>query len=734
MQLVGHGEARSAAEERGLTDPEDFRRAALVINGQVTVFVSSAFAPLTRAAAEALEPLELALSDRRACERLLARVGRHVTVSPDTLERVRELLPLADLLESLDPDAEPAQVVEAVAEAVNAIRGLAELDPAELEGLPGSLSDPAGWADLAAALPDVLLAGWLSSNQPALHALMRLTGICALENSGRTTRERFRWDALGATLGDPAAALRETVGWESEFAAWPLQRELGLALGRMGLPVRVRPRSRPVAEALAGEAVEVPTGVESDVVLFSGANGDGAVEAGLIFACSTDDGPTVYVGNQAYGELEAPLALSDAWTLRASGNIEGSGSRRCAPAPIGLELVGGSAALGTSLALEGRPPGGPWNLLGDGDGTRVELDGVTIELGLAGTASEPEAYLLARVDDGGLRIALDLGGADSFLRGALGEGPVIEAGGQLRFGSRSGLAFEGGLGLSVTLPVERQVGPFYIASVTIELGASGDGVRFAATTVADVTLGPVVGSVTDVGAALLLAPDAGGDGLAGLAGALEFVPPTASASAWTSRASSAAAGSSTSTRRSAATPAWASWTCSASASSRPACSRPGSRAHSRLVDVPEPGRAVHRRPARLRLHAQRRRRARRDRPRPRRGRARRGRALRVARRDPVPRERDRGRRADPGGDRRDLPLGGRPVRVRPDGEDRLGHADAGRARRGGGDPAAGPADGVAARRARARCCRARTRRSSSCTSTSRARSTSPRARSRSTRR
>ena len=39
VQLVGHGEARSAADERGLTDPEDFRRAALVINGQVTVFV-----------------------------------------------------------------------------------------------------------------------------------------------------------------------------------------------------------------------------------------------------------------------------------------------------------------------------------------------------------------------------------------------------------------------------------------------------------------------------------------------------------------------------------------------------------------------------------------------------------------------------------------------------------------------------------------------------------------------
>ena len=285
------------------------------------------FAPLTRAAGEALEPLELALSDRRACERLLAQVGRHVSVSPDTFERVRELLPLAELLESLEPDAELDEVVAAVAEAVNAIRALSELDAAELEGLPGSLADPAAWVDLAAALPEVLLAGWLSRNQPALHALMRLTGICTLESSsGRTTRERFRWDALGAVLADPATALRETVAWDGEFAAWPLQRELGLALGRVGLPVRVRPRSRPVAEALAGQAVEVPTGAESDVVLFSGANGDGAVEAGIVFACSTDGGPTVYIGNQAYGAFTEPLALSDSWTLEAAGDIAGSGT------------------------------------------------------------------------------------------------------------------------------------------------------------------------------------------------------------------------------------------------------------------------------------------------------------------------------------------------------------------------------------------------------------------------
>ena len=94
----------------------------------------------------------------------------------------------------------------------------------------------------------------------------------------------------------------------------------------------------------------------------------------------------------------------------------------------------------------------------------------------------------------------------------------------------------------------------------------------------------------------------------------------------------------------------------------------------RLVAVPQPRRPLHRHPARVRLHAQRRRRARRDRPRPRRRRPRRGGAHRLARPDPVRREPDCRRGADPRRDRRRVPHGGRAVRVRPDREDRLGHA------------------------------------------------------------
>ena len=66
------------------------------------------------------------------------------------------------------------------------------------------------------------------------------------------------------------------------------------------------------------------------------------------------------------------------------------------------------------------------------------------------------------------------------------------------------------------------------------------------------------------------------------------------------------------------------------------------------------------------------------------------------------REPDCRRGADPRRDRRGVPHGGRAVRVRPDREDRLGHPDADRARRGRGHPAPGAVVDHAARGAQRR--------------------------------
>ena len=496
------------------------------------------YTPLARSAALALQPLADALADRESCERLLRDLGWQIPVTDSTLEQIHDLLPLLDVLQALPALVEEldsgsgsagaiASLADATGEIVRAIEALSSLDAADLESLPGNLANPAAWADLSAALPDLLLARWLAQAAPPLFALLRLTGVCMSEPAGRTQRDRFRWELLGAALADPAAAAADTVGWrDGTFHHWWLQRELGLSLARLGLPVRIRAQQPAVAEAIAGAPVEVVSGMQSDVVLFSGETPGGALaEVGLLFACARNGEPTLYVGNLAYGELTEAIPIGAAWSLEAAGSIDGTATMGVRIQPSGLELVDGGGSLGASIALEGRPDE-PWLLIGGNDGTRVELDHARLELGVEGDLDDPEAYALVRVDEGALRFVLDLGEGDAFLRDVIGEPPVIEAGFELRWGTRSGIAFSGGLGLAVTLVIERALGPLYVESLSLALAPADAGARLEATTVAALTVGPFETRVSGVGAALELQSATDGDQLAGLDAKLAFVPPT----------------------------------------------------------------------------------------------------------------------------------------------------------------------------------------------------------------
>jgi hypothetical protein len=119
---------------------------------------------------------------------------------------------------------------------------------------------------------------------------------------------------------------------------------------------------------------------------------------------------------------------------------------------------------------------------------------------------------------------LDLGAADAFLRSVIGAPPTISAGGELRWGTTAGLAFGGGVGLEVTLPIDKDAGPLHVDSLSLALGLGGAGARLAATAVAGLTIGPFQAAVGGIGAALELT--SGGDGIAGLGAQLAFVPPT----------------------------------------------------------------------------------------------------------------------------------------------------------------------------------------------------------------
>ncbi len=499
----------------------------------------SGYAPLLTAAASALEPLTTALRDPRSCQRLLADLGWRVGVSDETLAALGGLLPIADTLARLPSQVEAiassgaadpvaiAEIADDLAQIAAAIGALADIDAAAIAELPAPLSAPETWADLAAALPDLLLRRYLSRHVPALYGVLRLLGICTEEGRHPTTRTRFRWDAIGEAIASPGSALSQTIGWGGDFQSGALQREIARTLARLGLLVRVAPRQAAVAEALAGAPVEVVTGIETDVTLFHGLTPAGtAMRAGVVFACSDDAGGSLYVGNLCHGDTAQPVQVGAGWTLSLRGELDGSATTGVLVTPQGASVVGGEPALATAVVLAGRPER-PWVLLGSPSGTRVELDALTVEIGIGGDITAPEAYLLAHIDDGAFRVVLDLGAADAFLRGVIGDTPpTISGGGELRWDTTSGLHFTGGLGLEVTITIDAAAGPIHVDSLTLALGAGAAGARLAATAGAGLAIGPFSATLAGIGAALDLVPTAAGDSPVALDATLAFIPPT----------------------------------------------------------------------------------------------------------------------------------------------------------------------------------------------------------------
>ena len=240
------------------------------------------------------------------------------------------------------------------------------------------------------------LARWLARHAAPLHLLLRLTGVLGRDETPRGGRDRLRWDALAGALAEPDAAIRQSTGWGGGFAAWPVQRDLGRALARLGAPVQLRPRSATVAEALAGAPVAQPAGTETGIVLAS-AN---SAEVGVVVAFEPMDGGTLLVANVATASSTSrcPSATA-AGPSTASGELDGTATAGVRVTPSGLTLIGGEPTLEASLALEGAfSP--PKILAGSATGTRLELDGARLELGVEGDLDDPEAYALVRVDEG----------------------------------------------------------------------------------------------------------------------------------------------------------------------------------------------------------------------------------------------------------------------------------------------------------------------------------------------
>lgn len=445
--------------------------------------------------------------------------------------------PTPDLDTNLDLIEAVAAVVGRVDELIG---GDASIDTSQL---PPPLDDPAQLGNVLRDTVDVVVARFLSDDMRALNTALLLAGI----------RERYEpgpinWSQIPALFDDPGAALADSYGWGGVL---DLSR-LDAAIAGLGDVLPLPLRRAPLRDALAASYWPDGTGPGVleyilPVARFTGSPASG--EFGFVLApvpsSSGPPGPAgLLIAPVAAGTFDDTIALRPGWDLHltAGADLTGAVGLALMPAPpadpdgvAGVTVVPtpGAGDLTMGVTLTGRPPEpGAWGFGGDGS-PRLDLHGIEFGLAIGGAtdAPEPSARVALRAPDGGpgLIIALADPEADGFMGWIIGDA-VVEASLEIEV-SPSGFRLVGGVGVDITIPVDKQFGPLYIASVGLGMSVEIDedpALRAEATVTGNVRIGPLVLVADGLGVAAVVEAAPDGDGLLGRTDLrFELIPPTA---------------------------------------------------------------------------------------------------------------------------------------------------------------------------------------------------------------
>ncbi len=504
---------------------------------------------LASALRAALRPLQGALSDPAQLDLLLGSLGWSLPEAPEeaACAALEDLLgvseDLATLLEAAtSPDLdEVAGAVEAGARVVrrlDELRALILATPEEREqavtGVLTAMPPPLDDADaLVAALGDLLdglVSQWLADTAAPLHGLLRLLGVV----SGSPVQhppERISFSALTDLVAEPAAWMAEAYGWGGALHLEMLDTALRSIASLGPQPLQVEPVEEAVASA-HWPAGQVPPAEVHQVVL--------PIVDGVAFLLvpvlpDADGWPTAVLlapvvdpGVATTATAGAP-GTSDGWTVAvtATGETDGSAGlllRPGSPGPSGVagvvvEPSHAAAPTGPlpdlAVTVEVSAPERTWAL--GGEGTRLEVRGLDVALGIRGTPEAPQPFLRVAAGDG---LALVLAAPDGFLRLLLGDGLELSVDGDLEV-SPDGLRVAGQVGLAVTLGV---------LELSLQVGTEpgSQELRLEATVSVGITIPPLSLSVEGVGLALLARPAPDGEGTLGPFDlSLQLLPPSA---------------------------------------------------------------------------------------------------------------------------------------------------------------------------------------------------------------
>ena len=248
----------------------------------------------------------------------------------------------------------------------------------------------------------------------------------------------------------------------------------------------------------------------------------------MILAAVSADGGTpadaLLVANLAWGASSLSATTAGGWTLTVAGTAELSGALALLVEPGRTTDVsgGGAGSLGVTVA---RTPSPRWRPFGTPTSTRLEVGSAAAGVELVAGADR-EVVVSAGVGDAEMVLAT----GSPFLATLLGAEQLSAPFAlELRWSSASGFTIAGSLGVSITVNLDRDVGPVFLDRLEIAAvvgDADGAALELSSRLSATATLGPVTFAVDGLGVAFGIGPaDGGADSIGPLLLRASPVPP-----------------------------------------------------------------------------------------------------------------------------------------------------------------------------------------------------------------
>jgi hypothetical protein len=465
---------------------------------------------IARELGEVLAPLEARLAGGGALVllgelgvRLPDAVATHaqvVTAINGAIAKATALAPVvAQLAAAIAADNEAGivstgvQVVDAAAAVVDAFQDLSQalqtaasvLTPAERAALLPLIND------IARRLFDFLVVEYLEQqSRPAAQALTLLGIVNRIDEPGDLanpssvpfTRRELRLDRLGDLLSNPAGYLEIIYGFGTPgFDGLALFRRIKDFLDAFGHPVVLLepPGGKPILEAYI-------------VALETLATSPPSIGVKLRF--------------QATEDFERTFDLPDPWSMRLGAKARfGTGMDATIAPPFDVELTppGANASLELTTDIAAEQGGQPMLLLGEVGGTRLEATRIAAGFGFKAQADgirlKGEPVVRAEVKGG--KLVVDLSEGDGFIQTIL-KGVRVDSSFEVsaRWTPGGGIKFEGGAGIELVVPLNRNLGPLEIQTLYILLGFAADPpITLTLAAALGVEIGPFAMSVDRIG-------------------------------------------------------------------------------------------------------------------------------------------------------------------------------------------------------------------------------------------